>query len=218
MKFGDRLSSTAISTLLLLASLQGVTTVAQAEPSKRPKLDCTSVSDISAFGHFSYPEIPRQFLVRVGRGVSLSPPAAQSFQAMQRAAAIEGVSLVPLSGFRDRQTQRSLFFDGAAERGQSLEQRARVSAPPGFSEHHTGYAIDIGDANAPGSHLQVSFQDTAAGRWLLANAGEFGFELSFPPSHPCVNYEPWHWRWVGDEYSQTLFRAARELIGIQGNR
>lgn len=217
MKLGDRPKLTAF--VLLLTLLGAPSSLAQSSesssddaPRGRPKLDCTAVGDRTAFGHFAYPEIPRRALVTVGNGILLNPPTARSFLAMQRAAARDGVVLVPLSGFRDTDVQRDLFFGGAAARGQTLQQRARVSAPPGFSEHHTGYAVDIGDATAPGTDLTQRFDRTAAGRWLFARAGEFGFELSFPPSHPCVSYEPWHWRWVGDEASQRMFDAARDIV------
>ncbi|MBO9998809.1 MAG: M15 family metallopeptidase [Cyanobacteria bacterium SID2] len=178
----------------------------------RPKLDCRAVSERSAYGHFPYAEASRRDLVSVGNGEYLRSSAAASFLAMQQAAAREGIRLVALSGFRDRSTQESLFFGIAAQRGQSLNERARVSAPPGYSEHHTGYAIDIGDANAPESDVRPDFEMTAAGMWLIVRAPEYGFEMSFPRTHPCINYEPWHWRWVGDEYSQATFRTAREMM------
>ncbi|MEB3829235.1 M15 family metallopeptidase [Phormidium sp. CCY1219] len=161
------------------------------------------------YGHYSYSVAPRRELVSVGNGQRLRREAAAQFREMVAAAAADGVQLVPLSGFRDRDTQSYLFYGKARQRGQSLQQRANVSAPPGYSEHHTGYAIDIGDASAPQHHVRRSFHDTDAFRWLKANAGEFGFEMSFPRQHPEINYEPWHWRWVGSARSQRVFRAAR---------
>ncbi|MGB1131066.1 MAG: D-alanyl-D-alanine carboxypeptidase family protein, partial [Haloferula sp.] len=50
-----------------------------------------------------------------------------------------------LSGFRSLALQESIFFDVASERNQTAEERAQVSAPPGYSEHSTGYAVDLGD-------------------------------------------------------------------------
>lgn len=85
--------------------------------------------------------------------------------------------------------------------------------PPGFSEHHTGYAVDIGDGNAPHTHLEETFADTAAYRWLTAYAARFGFELSFPPNNPQgVMYEPWHWRFVGDSHSLETFYGSRTAV------
>jgi len=87
-----------------------------------------------------------------------------------------------------------------------------VSAPPGHSEHHTGYAVDIGDGNNPSTNLQESFENTAAYRWLEANASRYSFELSFPRDNlQGISYEPWHWRFVGDRHSLETFYRVREL-------
>jgi len=57
---------------------------------------------------------------------------------MQADAAYDGVTLVPMSGFRSIEYQEALFFGLKAERGQTALERSLVSAPPGHSEHHTG--------------------------------------------------------------------------------
>ena len=169
----------------------------------------TTTTRSTLYGHLAYPEAPDGELVAVGNGQQLRQGAAVQFQAMVNAAAAEGVQLVPLSGFRDREAQSYVFYAIADQRGQTLQQRARYAAPPGHSEHHTGYAMDIGDASAPTHDLRVSFENTPAYNWLTANAASFGFELSFPKNHPTINYEPWHWRWVGDAESRQLFHQSR---------
>ena len=164
-------------------------------------------------GHLPYPEAHPQDLQPVtadGR-VRLHRDAAQAFLAMQRAAQAEGVILVPLSGFRTRQQQQELFFAVKAERRQQVTERAQVSAPPGYSEHHTGYALDIGDGRQPETHLQAAFEQTAAFAWLQKRAAQFHFELSFPRNNPQgISYEPWHWRFVGTPASLELFYRARQ--------
>lgn len=185
-------------------------------PAVAPKLDCTSVSPTSYYGHLAYAEAPEDELVSIGNGERLRREAAESFRRMQGAAAKLGIALVPLSGFRDRAEQNFLFYEVAAQRGQSLIERAQTSAPPGYSEHHTGYAVDIGDGNDESTDLNQAFGRTAAGQWLQANAGKYGFELSFPPERTCVSYEPWHWRWVGDPQSEQTFQTARERYGDRG--
>jgi zinc D-Ala-D-Ala carboxypeptidase len=183
-----------------------------------PKMDCTSVTASSYYGHLPYAEAPDDELVSIGNGEYLRRGAAASFRRMQAAAAKVGIALVPLSGFRDRAEQNFLFYDVAARRGQSLSERARTSAPPGYSEHHTGYAVDIGDGNDDSTDLNQAFAQSDAGQWLQANAGKYSFELSFPPSVTCVNYEPWHWRWVGDPESEQAFQTARERYGDRSMR
>lgn len=159
-------------------------------------------------GHRAFDEAPEDDLVPLQSNpeIRLRTAAAEQFEAMRQAASRAGHTLVPLSGFRTQEEQEYLFFDIKAERGQNAETRAEVSAPPGYSEHHTGYAIDIGDATQPGTHLTEEFGDTEAFEWLEENATRFGFELSFLPNNPQgVVFEPWHWRFVGDRDSLETF-------------
>jgi zinc D-Ala-D-Ala carboxypeptidase len=105
-----------------------------------------------------------------------------------------------------------LFFDLKAQNGEVATERADVSAPPGYSEHHTGYAVDIGDGSLPATDLEVSFETTPAFKWLQKKAAHYNFELSFPKNNPQgVSYEPWHWRFVGDRNSlETFYKDRRE--------
>jgi len=162
----------------------------------------------TVLGHRPYDEAPEVELVPLSANsaIRLRAAAATKYEAMAQAAAGAGVRLVPLSGFRSHTEQETIFFSLQAERGQNVETRAEVSAPPGYSEHHTGYAIDVGDANRPGTNLSQSFADTPAYQWMDTNAVRFGFELSFPPDNfQGVAFEPWHWRFVGDRYSLETF-------------
>ncbi|MGB3511088.1 MAG: M15 family metallopeptidase [Microcoleaceae cyanobacterium] len=165
-------------------------------------------------GHLPYEEASWQELQPVfgNQNMRLRSSAAKQFNAMADAAWAAGINLVPLSGFRTLADQEYLFFEVKANRGQVTSQRAEVSAPPGYSEHHTGYAIDIGDGKAPGNHLKVSFENTRAFQWLQENAAKYGFELSFPRDNPQgISYEPWHWRFVGDSHSEETFDRAKSL-------
>jgi D-alanyl-D-alanine carboxypeptidase len=122
------------------------------------------------------------------------------------------VELRVLSAYRSIDLQKTIFFDVKSERNQSALERAQVSAPPGFSEHSTGYAVDLGDASAPGTDLSPSFQSTRAFAWLQANANRYHFTLSFPEGNrQGVNYEPWHWRFEGSAEALKTFEAAQRL-------
>lgn len=159
-------------------------------------------------GHLPYEEATPDTLTALtadGR-IKLKKPAAQKFLEMQRDARREGILLVPLSGFRSQEQQEYLFFGVKAQRGQVTTERAEVSAPPGYSEHHTGYAIDIGDGKAPETHVETTFGDTEAFAWLEENAARYSFELSFPKNNSQqISYEPWHWRYVGNQESLEIF-------------
>ena len=178
--------------------------IAQSKPTKADNL----------LGHLKYEEAPTSDLKALtpnGR-IKLRTTAAAKFKQMQAAARAEGIILVPISGFRSISQQQYLFFKVKEKRGQVTTERAKVSAPPGHSEHHTGYAIDIGDGKVPATHLHSSFEKTAAFRWLEKNAARYSFELSFPRDNiQGISYEPWHWRFVGDRHSLETFYKARNL-------
>jgi D-alanyl-D-alanine carboxypeptidase len=180
------------------------------EPSPTPT--ATPVDNL--LGHLPYAEAPTSDLRQItpdGR-LKLRQAAADQFLKMQQDARNQGISLVPISAFRTIDQQNQLFFDVKQQRNQDASKRAEVSAPPGYSEHHTGYAVDIGDGSAQNSHLSESFAQTKAFQWLQNNAARYSFELSFPPDNPQgIAYEPWHWRYVGDRPSLELFYKARNL-------
>jgi zinc D-Ala-D-Ala carboxypeptidase len=169
------------------------------------------------FGHLPYDEAPPDRLVRIGkferenyvREESLDREAAQAFQVMVAAARSQDVQLMGISGFRSISDQQALF-DKQIEKHGSAAAAAQLSAPPAYSEHHTGYAIDITDASRTDVDLKVMFEATAAYQWLVVNAAKYGFEQSFPRNNPQgVSYEPWHWRFVGSTRSAGIFMGAR---------
>jgi D-alanyl-D-alanine carboxypeptidase len=166
-------------------------------------------------GHLPYSEAPPSELkpITANGQIQLRQAAAEKFKAMSAAAARQGIVLVPISGYRSIADQKHLFFDIKAQRGQVTTKRAEVSAPPGYSEHHTGYAVDIGDGKTPATNLSPDFENTAAFKWLEKNAPYYSFELSFPKGNPQgVIYEPWHWRFVGDTDSLKTFYKAKNLV------
>lgn len=132
-----------------------------------------------------------------GRELKLIPSAARAWSAMAAAAAAEEVTLLLISGFRSVDYQRQII-ERKLSRGQTLQEILRVNAAPGYSEHHTGRAIDIG---TPGSRpLEEEFENTAAFRWLQSHAANFGFGLSYPRNNAQgIIYEPWHWLHDGRE-------------------
>ncbi len=127
----------------------------------------------------------------VGRMQRLAPAAASSWQEMQAAARDDGIMLLIVSGFRSFEYQAGLIRK-KINAGQSLSDILAVNAAPGYSEHHSGYAIDIA---TPGSRpLTEEFESSAAFEWLGENAAKFGFSMSYPRQNPeGFIYEPWHW-------------------------
>ncbi|HEY0961546.1 MAG TPA: M15 family metallopeptidase [Pseudomonadales bacterium] len=126
-----------------------------------------------------------------GRQPQLDALAYAAWTAMKDAAARDGVTLQLVSAFRSIAYQRDLIQRKLA-RGDSITAILAVNAAPGFSEHHTGRALDIG---TPGfTHLEIEFEQSPAFAWLTSHAHDFGFRMSFPRGNPYgVQYEPWHW-------------------------
>ena len=172
----------------------------------------------SLLGHLEYQEAPESEIVAVnvsGKRIRLRKSTGEKFEQMVKDARKAGIRLVPISGFRSVEEQEKLFFNISRQRNQRPAERASVSAPPGHSEHHTGYAVDIGDGAVPATNLSEKFENTKAFKWLKANAARYGFELSFPKDNTQgVSYEPWHWRFVGDKNSLETFYQGRDLKPI----
>jgi zinc D-Ala-D-Ala carboxypeptidase len=174
----------------------------------------TPDADGRMLNHYPYKETAQGNLepITADGTFKLHYKAAKAYKEMAAAAQADGVTLVPLSAFRSVKDQQELFFDVSRERNQRPQERANVSAPPGHSEHHTGYAIDVGDGKVPAVNLSPDFENTEAFQWLQNNAARFSFELSFPKNNEQgVTYEPWHWRFVGDSDSLELFYKARNV-------
>jgi D-alanyl-D-alanine carboxypeptidase len=129
-----------------------------------------------------------------GRELLLTPPAATAWAQMQQAAATEGVVLQAVSAFRGVVRQAEIIRTKLAG-GETIEAILAVIAAPGYSEHHTGNALDL---TTPGCvPLTAGFAETAAFLWLAGQATRFGFHLSFPPGNPHgIAFEPWHWCWT----------------------
>ena len=169
------------------------------------KADSGSPKQLLNHRRYSVADVRQLVPLAPNSKILLQPEAQAKLGAMLADANASGVQLGVISGFRTIEDQNYLYFDLKAERGQSAKARAEVSAPPGYSEHHTGYAVDFIDQSQPATFLEESFETTPAYKWLVANAPFYNFEMSFPKGNGSVTYEPWHWRYVGNQESLELF-------------
>ncbi len=131
---------------------------------------------------------------------------------MLKKAREEGIFLVVCSPYRDYDRQEMLFnqkVQSYMEQGMSfLEayvQSSHTIAVPGASEHQVGLALDI----VCDTHyrLDEAFGDTEAGKWLAENSYQYGFILRYPKDKEeitGIEYEPWHFRYVGKEAAKEM--------------
>ncbi len=144
------------------------------------------------------PEADETTLVAIGKtpagdDVRLVPAVADAWRKMQAAALGNGITLLAHSGYRSIARQEKIIR-GKLSAGRPLAEIVRMNAAPGYSEHHTGRAVDIGAPGEPA--LEESFADSTAYRWLVQHAEVYGFRLSYPPRNPHgIAFEPWHWCW-----------------------
>ncbi|MGA9854938.1 MAG: M15 family metallopeptidase [Gammaproteobacteria bacterium] len=126
-----------------------------------------------------------------GRPQQLMSRVAHNWQAMRSQAQRDNVLLLVISAFRSVDYQRGVIARKLAA-GKSLEEILKVNAAPGYSEHHTGCALDLTTSSQ--MSLETNFEITEAYAWLMQHAQHFGFRLSYPRDNPHgIAYEPWHW-------------------------
>jgi len=110
---------------------------------------------------------------------------------MQKAASADNINIFICSAFRDYIYQANLIkkklFNGI-----DINNITKILAAPGFSEHHTGCAIDI--ISPPMKELDDTFEKTDAFNWLTQNACLYNFSMTYPRNNPSgIMFEPWHW-------------------------
>ncbi len=144
--------------------------------------------------------------VAVGNNQKADSRIVDDLQAMLAAGKAHGIGVQ--SGYRSAEHQGTLYWrqvnnqknwygldDKAAQ-----EAAGKVVKRPGYSEHNTGLAVDLGGSG--NFKLEMDFEDTPAFRWLIENCADYGFILRFPKGKESVTgviYEPWHYRYVGKE-------------------
>ena len=157
-----------------------------------------STTSVLARGLRRYEEATTLALAEIGddgREYLLTPAAGAAWQGMKTAAAKDGVSIFLVSAFRSVARQTEIIRE-KLNAGSGIDEILTLCAPPGFSEHHTGRAVDIACPDSP--ELEVDFENTDAFQWLTLHAPRFGFGLSYPRGNGLgYQYEPWHWCFQG---------------------
>ncbi|MDU2489797.1 MAG: M15 family metallopeptidase [Clostridium celatum] len=129
---------------------------------------------------------------------NLESATSDAARKMFEAAAQDGISLIGVSGYRSYSLQKKLYENRVREKGE--EKTRAYTAEPGASEHQSGLAIDI--LCNEYQTLDEGFENTDAFRWLTENCYKYGFILRYLNGKEDItgyNYEPWHFRYIGNE-------------------
>lgn len=215
--------------VVVTGSLQGYATVKVASAASRVVFNDQSInspSSITVVVNKKRPLSPAGFApsdLRYPQGIvnvngqPLRSAAATALERMHGAARSAGLTFTLQSGYRSYSLQSSIYNGYVSREGRASADTH--SARPGYSEHQTGLAIDLNDGG--GCALQTCFENTAASRWLKANAYRFGFILRYDAGlQPTVGftYEPWHYRYVGEKVSRDMkakgIRTLEDYYGL----
>jgi D-alanyl-D-alanine carboxypeptidase len=157
-------------------------------------------------------------LTSVGNNQVMRVEAAQALSNMFAGAKAAGTALQADSAYRSYPTQVSVYNAEVKAYGQARADSE--SARPGYSEHQTGLAVDIG---GDGCHIADCFATTTSGKWAAANAYKYGFILRYPADKVTVTgyrYEPWHFRYVGVSLATEMhnqgIETLEEFFGVSG--
>lgn len=135
-------------------------------------------------------------------------PLKEMFDAAEKA----GLPLIMASGYRSAETQKGYFDENVRQKGLAYAQA--YSALPGISEHQTGLAIDISTSDQGCVLDESCYINGPESKWLAENAHTYGFILRYPENKEAItgiNYEPWHYRYVGKELATALYESGLTL-------
>jgi len=138
-----------------------------------------------------------------GRKLRKEASTASYKLAMAMKAAGQG-SLIIQSAYRSFAEQKTIHARQVEKYG--VKAGEALAARPGYSEHQTGWAMDVSARNQ-GCQIRVCFGQTKAGLWLAANAYKYGFIIRYPSNATPTTgyqYEPWHLRYVGTGLARVM--------------
>lgn len=187
---------------------------------EQPELPQPAITDVDGDWNLilanPWNKLPDDFTVQladIAGGHKVDARIVDDLDAMMKDMAKDGCSAFVCSSYRTNSKQTSLYNNEVADyvaQGYSREDAAVMAAKwvaiPGTSEHQTGLAVDI-----MSNHylvLDEGQEDTAEQKWLMANSYKYGFILRYPSNKSeltGINYEPWHYRYVGKEAAKEIY-------------
>lgn len=158
--------------------------------------------------------LPASYVSRELAGIDgsfLEADANQQTKHLIDAAKKDQVPLKVISGYRSYQDQKKVYESYVRKDGQAMADT--YSARPGFSEHQTGLAADLGNTNGT-CDLEICFETTPGGAWMAAHAHEYGFIIRYGKDKTPITgyqYEPWHIRYVGKELAAEMNKTGQTM-------
>lgn len=155
----------------------------------------------------------------ISDGMECDKRIIDDWYAMKEAATQDGVTLIVASPYRPYDRQVYLFdrkvkqyMTWGKNYLNAYKDASQIVNIPGCSEHQTGLALDIYTDNY--SKLDTGFAKTEAGKWLAKHCHEYGFILRYPKGKEyitSIDYEPWHFRYVGVEAATIIMEEGITL-------
>ena len=139
-------------------------------------------------------------------GILVNKKVLEQFELMKEDAKKNGYNIDIMSGYRDYAYQEKIYNKLLKEKG--FAYTFRSIAKPGCSEHQTGLAIDICVYRDDKCYIEHELEEMDETKWLIDNSYKYGFILRYPrymEDKTGYNYEPWHFRYVGD-ISEYLYK------------
>ena len=160
----------------------------------------------------SLPEGYQVELEHVDNWYRLEKNCAQALKRMVADCTAAGFEPKIASAYRTQEDQEFLYWRkvgrleaAGMDRELALVEAAKVVAIPGTSEHQLGLAVDLSDKYY--TELDELQAETDTQKWLMEHCYEYGFILRYPTGTTEITgiiYEPWHYRYVGQEIAQEL--------------
>lgn len=155
-----------------------------------------------------------------GSNIQLDSRVSERYAEMYAAAKLSGCVLTPYSGYHSYALQETNynrkvnFYVNQGISAEESNQKASAQVlPAGCSEHNAGLAMDIVSASS-------DFINTKEYKWLCENAHNYGFILRYPEDKTAItgmNFEPWHWRYVGTQAAKEMKeknQCLEEYLGL----
>lgn len=157
-------------------------------------------------------------LTAIGNDQFMRAAAARALKLMLGGAKAAGYTVTPASGYRSYDTQVAAYNSELQAYGQSAADSE--SARPGYSEHQTGWAVDLASDSC---NIADCFGDTPGGKWVTTNAYKYGFLLRYTAANTAITgyrAETWHFRYVGvglaTEMHKENVTTLEKFFGISG--